>query len=102
MRNDLIGRNTLHESMKMQRYRVIDGVEYIRRETVLKKIQTAPHVEAATVVRCKQCALRNTIECPMRTSGSGSYIGHGMYDEGSDKTKDNGFCYKGVKRWEGD
>lgn len=102
MQNDLIARHTLLITMQRQGYRVIDGVEYIRRDAVLEKIQTAPHVEAAIVVRCKQCALRNTIECPMRTSGSGSYIGHGMYDEGSDKTKDNGFCYKGVKRWEGD
>lgn len=102
MRTDLISRNKLHTTLQRQAHRVIDDREYVIRDAVLEKITMAPSVDAVEVVRCRECEYRKTSACPMRSSGSGIYIGHGMYDEGSDKTTDNGFCHKGIKQnWEG-
>ena len=64
----------------------------------LAKLEGFQRMDAVPVVRCRDCILRKTSGCPMKTSGTGAYIGHGMYDEGSDKTKDNGFCHKGKRR----
>jgi len=74
----------------------MDGAETAIR-TLRDKLDVLPTADAVEVVRCKDCELRGTSGCPMKTSGSGAYIGMGMYDEGSDKTSNYGFCHRGKK-----
>lgn len=74
----------------------MDGADAVIK-TLREKLDVLPTADAVEVVRCKDCELRGTSGCPMKTSGSGAYIGMGMYDEGSDKTSNYGFCHRGKK-----
>ena len=54
--------------------------------------------DAVTVVRCKDCKKRYTVDCPM-------YIEHDYYDEDDgwdfwyeDLTEDGGFCFYGERK----
>lgn len=95
MQSDLISRSKLHKSIQREDPIIIDGLAYVRYDAMLAKISMATTIDASEVVRCRECALRGSSSCPMKYSGTGAYIGMGMYDEGRDNTNDNGFCHKG-------
>lgn len=94
---DLISRASLRNAMKREKITLANGLQYIRAEAVMAKIDMSPGVDAVAVVRCRECAYRGSDLCPMcyeeyycDEDDGGDWVTR-------DVTVDDGFCHKGAK-----
>ena len=94
MNGDLISREEAIELIRSLSIS-IGGKEIFHPEakkSVIEALDLSPTVDAAPVVRCRECKCRGTNDCPMYMS-----FYDGEEDYYSDSSTDDGFCHCGVK-----
>ena len=64
---------------------------------VWHRVVKIPSVDAVPVVRCRECRLRCTCNCPMYHTENCFDDLDGFDDYNVDRTDDNGFCHRGEK-----
>lgn len=64
----------------------------------IRRLRSAPDVDAVPVIRCKDCKHRGGYKCPMYHNETSLDDLDGFDDYNVDKTDGDGFCHRGEKK----
>lgn len=100
MENDLISRNELKKALKRWAEIYRDDITvnaFVGLGVAAGELRKAPGIDAAPVVRCRECKHRCTLVCPMYHTETCLDDLDGFDDYNVDRTDNDGFCHLGAR-----